>query len=135
MRKILFVFMILILFVLVNFYKSPISNYANAQAEEESEPQVFDFSKIDVNELIAKQIEEDNIRYKDRVFGNVSTGLAMSIEPIKDEYNIDDEIEISILVKNFSQENLSVFGHRGVDMKDYRYALYYSDGKLVHCPC
>jgi hypothetical protein len=86
-------------------------------------------NEIDIEKIIARNIEEDNIRYKDRIFGNPFCGLAISIAPIKDEYEIGEEIEISTLFKNFSKEELELRIDNGI--KDRQYVLYFSDGYPV----
>ena len=199
MKKISFIFMILILFVLVNFYKSQIISYANAQTEEVqtitpdpnvidalkaeiekvemelarkrsediNEQQELDFNETDVNRIeadsvdnkesifmyerdvegmkryllkfseeqikrIKKRIENDNIRFKDRIFGGIFHGFAMSIEPVKEKYEIGKGIEISALYKNFSNEQLVLIKYNDSQNKyDFRYAMYFPDGSAV----
>ena len=65
--------------------------------------------------LTQERIDADNERFKDRVFGNPFRGLAMSIAPLKAQYEISDDIEISILVKNFGQEQIILNEVRGDD--------------------
>ena len=99
-----------------------------------------DVSEVTMNEpneserekIRARNIEYDNIYYKDRIFGNPFNGLAISIEPTKEEYEIGENIEISILYKNFSQEELVFMRDRYFGNKeDCAYIMYFPDGTPV----
>jgi len=74
--------------------------YLQEHPEEVNKPKLVHPNEVEIEKIIARQIEADNIRYKDRIFGNPFQGMAMSIEPKKDEYEIGDDIEISTLCKN-----------------------------------
>ncbi|MBN1973599.1 MAG: hypothetical protein JW787_08160 [Sedimentisphaerales bacterium] len=108
------------------FYKYSFSNYT--YAEEPQKSPVLTPEGYDPNESKAKQIENTNIYYKDRVFGNTFRGLAMSIAPEQDRYEIGDEIRISTLFKNFSEEEILLYLFSDNNQSDFMYALYFPDG-------
>lgn len=105
---------------------------AHEQSQEDQKPQIIQPNNVDHEKIVSKNIELDNIRYKDRIFGNPFCGLAMSIEPLQDEFEIGNKIGISILYKNFSKKELVL--QRVNDSKhieDFRYAMYFPDGNSV----
>ena len=106
--------------------------YIQEHPEEFNKPEPVYPNDVEIEKLILKQIEADNIRYKDRIFGNPYHGLAISIETTKNEYIIGEEIKISILCKNFSKTKLALRWERGYgDIEDFRYAMYFNDGTPV----
>ena len=106
--------------------------YLKEHPEEVNKPKPVHPNDTEIEKIIARQIEADNNRYKDRIFGNSFCGLAMSIEPKKDVYEIGEDIEISIIVRNFSKEKQLLRWDRYYgDMEDYSYAMYFPDGNSV----
>jgi hypothetical protein len=101
--------------------------------KEVNEPRKVDLNDVEIEKMTAQYIEAVNIRYKNRIFGNPFCGLAVSIEPKKAEYEIGENIEISILYKNFSKENLKLRIDRYYgDTEDSSYAIYFPDGNPVY---
>jgi hypothetical protein len=92
-----------------------------------------DLNEAYMAKLEQERIDADNEHYKDRIFGNPFRGLAMSIAPAKAQYEIGNEIEISILVKNFGSEKIILKEVRGDDtvLDNFQYALYFPDGNSV----
>lgn len=108
------------------------AEYLQKHPEEVNKPKVVHPNEFDIEKMMARQIEADNIRYKNRVFGNPFCGLAMSIEPTKDEYKIGEDIEISIIFRNFSNGNLKLRWTRFYgDIRDFSYTLYFPNGTPV----
>jgi hypothetical protein len=101
--------------------------------KEVNKPEIVHLTEVEIEKLDAQDIEAKNIRYKNRIFGNPFCGLAMSIEPKKAEYEIGENIEISILYRNFSKENNSLRWDRSYgDIEDCSYAMYFPDGNPVY---
>ena len=54
----------------------------------------------------------------------------MSIAPAKKQYENDEDIEVRVLFKNLTEEEIRI-QRLGDGARDYRIALYFPDGNLV----
>jgi hypothetical protein len=130
MKKVFCTATILIFVIVIYIYGLSVHNFAFAQ--ELRKQNIPDWNDIDIAKATQRRIEADNLHYKDRIFGNPFRGLAMSIAPVKDKYEIGDNIEISVLVKNFSQEEAILYRvSNSKILEDFQYLLYLSDGNSV----
>jgi hypothetical protein len=67
--------------------------------------------------------------YKDRIYGNPFRGLAISIEPVKKQYEVGERIDISILFRNFGKEMARWSEISGEPIRNYRFSLVDPNGR------
>jgi len=120
MKKNIFLISILISLVFILYQEYSLKNNLYAKEIEEAD---IEFDEYD-------QVASTNYFYRDRVFGYPFKGLAMSIAPEKKKYEIGEKIDIKVLFKNLTEKEIRVW-RLNDGAREYKYTLFFSDGKPV----
>ena len=70
------------------------------------------------------------IRKEEHVYGNPFREMAMSIEPVKEQYRLGEPIEARVLIKNMGKTEIVLMGIRNSSLL-YRLGLFFPDGRPV----